>query len=102
MPNLIKNPLKLLAVCYVVYMAQHSFAVLLFLLGGGFVYLKHHLASKARAEREVEQAEGDSSAHSEHRPAQSTVSSTPDNVRPIRKQYAKSAAVVDLKNGTKD
>ena len=96
--SIIKSPVQIAAVCFVVYLASSAFFVMVLLLIGGVAYLKKYLRNVVRGtqddakERATHEAEVELSA-----PATAPVEPTP-----IRKKYAKSAVVIDIKTGTRD
>jgi hypothetical protein len=111
--NAIKHPVKLLALCYVAYLASMSFFVvgLLLLLAAGWIRQKVKAAAKARAEAvaETERAEAakvktvmaEPVAKVEHinvAPAVNDI--TAAQPTPIR-QYARSAVVIPFRSGTR-
>jgi len=109
--NAIKHPFKLLALCYVAYLASMSFFVvgLLLLLAAGWIRQKVKAAAKAQAEAvaETERAEATKTvmaepvAKVEHinvAPAVNDI--TAAQPTPIR-QYARSAVVIPFRSGTR-
>jgi hypothetical protein len=111
--NAIKHPFKLLALCYVAYLASMSFFVvgLLLLLAAGWIRQKVKAAAKAQAEAvaETERAEATKAktvmaepvAKVEHinvAPAVNDI--TAAQPTPIR-QYARSAVVIPFRSGTR-
>jgi len=93
----IKSPFKLMALCFALWFAAHSFFAALFV---GFVALrivKKSLKAASGVEPEAHEAKAP--------PAPVTaqaVQSVAQPVTPIKRQYAKSAVVVPLKTGTDD
>lgn len=92
-----KNPVRLFALVLVAYMALHSVAVWFILGVVGWAFIQHrakhaHHMKRDHVDRDPE-------------PQEVTESVAADPVAeptPIRKKYAKSAVVVDIKTGTED
>lgn len=92
-----KNPLNLVAVVFVAYMAAHSVAVWFILGLVAWVYLQNKAKHQHHAKRAHEERDPEPEQVVEPVAAKPAAEPTP-----IRKKYAKSAVVVDIKTGTKD
>jgi len=89
-----KSPGWLVAVCFALWFAAHSFFAFLFVSFTVAVWIKRSIKAALKEEK-VEDAKAP--AHVVVTPAAAA-----DNVTPIKRQYAKSAVVVPLKTGTDD
>ncbi|REG45417.1 hypothetical protein B0G80_9012 [Paraburkholderia sp. BL6669N2] len=112
--NAITSPAKLLALCFVVYLATISFAVVGFLLLLSMRWLMVTMKKKAKAieaaeaEAETARAEAEKLAASRQMAANGSVQDVPvatasnDSVAaPMpMKRYAKSAVIIPFKTGT--
>ena len=85
-----KSPGWLVAVCFALWLAAHSFFAFMFVSFVVFSWIKRSIKA-AMKEEKVEDTKG--TAHAVAAPAP---------VTPIKRQYAKSAVVVPLKTGTDD
>ncbi|SAK73701.1 hypothetical protein AWB80_04151 [Caballeronia pedi] len=89
-----KSPGWLVAVCFALWLAAHSFFAFMFVSFVVFLWIKRSVKA-AMKEEKVEDTKG--TAHAVVAPAPADV-----NVTPIKRQYAKSAVVVPLEIGTDD
>jgi len=96
--SVIKSPVQVAAVCYVVYLASSSFFVMLLLLIGGAAYAQKYLRNVVRRTKDDVKEPATQDAEVEHR----ANAVSPVEPTPIRKKYAKSAVVIDIKTGTRD
>ncbi|MDR5754970.1 MULTISPECIES: hypothetical protein [unclassified Caballeronia] len=89
-----KSPGWLVAVCFALWFAAHSFFAFLFVSFTVAVWIKRSIKAALKEEK----------AEDSKVPAPAVVApATADtNVTPIKRQYAKSAVVVPLKTGTDD
>lgn len=94
-----KSPFALAAVCFVLYLAAHSFLVGVFVAFSAFVWTNKSIQAKLKSE----------SAASEMKGVNPTVVTVPSKASgepqipvptSIRRQYAKSAVVIPIKTGT--
>lgn len=91
----IKSPFKLLAVCFALWFASHSFFAALFVGFAAIAMFKKSLKAVLQGEPEGQEAKPPAA------PATDKVTETvAQPVTPIKRQYAKSAVVVPLKTGT--
>jgi large-conductance mechanosensitive channel len=84
----------LVAVCFALWLAAHSFLVFMFVSFAVFLWIKRSIKATMREEK-VEETKG--TAHTVAAPTPADV-----NIMPIKRQYAKSAVVVPFKTGTDD
>ena len=96
--NIVKSPIQLAAVCYMVYLASSSFFVMVLLLIGGAAYGKKVLRDVVHGTKDDAKDVATHESEAEHR----AHAVPPAEPTPIRKKYAKSAAVIDIKTGTRD
>jgi hypothetical protein len=96
--SIIKSPIQLAAVCYMVYLASSSFFVMVLLLIGGAAYAKKILRDAVRGTKDDVK---EPAAHESEDELQASAV-VPVEPTPIRKKYAKSAVVIDIKTGTRD
>jgi hypothetical protein len=89
-----KSPGWLVAVCFALWLAAHSFFAFMFVSFVVFSWIKRSIKTALKEEK-VEDTKA--TAHAVVEP-----SSADANVTPIKRQYAKSAVVVPLKTGTDD
>ncbi|WP_250518916.1 hypothetical protein [Caballeronia sp. ATUFL_M1_KS5A] len=89
-----KSPGWLVAVCFALWLAAHSFFAFMFVSFVVFSWLKRSIKAALKEEK----------ADDSKAPAHAVVAPAPAdaNVTPIKRQYAKSAVVVPLKTGTDD
>jgi hypothetical protein len=87
-----KSPGWLVAVCFALWFAAHSFFAFLFVSATVAVWIKRSIKAALKEEK----------AEDSKAPAHAVVAPAPAdaNVTPIKRQYAKSAVVVPLKTGT--
>jgi hypothetical protein len=88
----IKSPAWLVAVCFALWLAAHSFFAFMFVSFVVFSWIKRSMKAALKEEK-IDDAKT---------PAHAVVAPAEANVTPIKRQYAKSAVVVPLKTGTDD
>jgi hypothetical protein len=94
-----KSPGWLVAVCFALWLAAHSFFAFMFVSFVVFSWIKRSIKAAMREEK-VEDTRGTAHAVAAHAVAASAPADV--NVTPIKRQYAKSAVVVPFKTGTND
>jgi hypothetical protein len=94
-----KSPFALLAVCFVLYLAAHSFFVGVFVAFVIFAWIKKSVLMKLKNEGASNDPKAAVPPAVPSQPKAATESQAPV-VTPIRRQYAKSAVVLPIKTGT--
>ncbi|SAK90317.1 hypothetical protein AWB75_06300 [Caballeronia catudaia] len=90
----IKSPAWLVAVCFALWFAAHSFFAFLFVSFAVATWINRSIKASLKEDR-VEEAKASPTATASPVPAE-------EKVTPIKRQYAKSAVVIPLKTGTDD
>jgi len=93
------SPFALLAVCFALYLAAHSFFVGIFVAVVAFAWIKKSVLTKQTSEDAPKEAKAGVVAEVSMQPKAAVEPQTP-TATPIRRQYAKSAVVMPLKTGT--
>lgn len=92
--NAIKSPAWLVAVCFALWFAAHSFFAFLFVSLAVATWIKRSIKASLKEDK-MEEAKAPTAAVASPAPAEAKVT-------PINCQYAKSAVVIPLKTGTDD
>jgi hypothetical protein len=96
-----KSPFALLAVCFVLHLAAHSFFVGVFVAFAIFAWIKKSILTKLKNEDASNDPKAVVPPVVPSQPKVVAESQAPV-VTPIRRQYAKSAVVLPVKTGTDD
>ena len=92
-----KSPLVLLAVCFALWFAAHSFFAGVFVLFAGAAWIKRSISTALKSDSNANESK-EAAATAAAAPIAAEPQAQP--ATPIKRQYAKSAVVIPFKTGT--